>query len=114
LILIGGGNCYNTFVSEFNEDFDGIRVTETNQSDNGWIFLVELGHGEGLIEYLVDVDRDFWTRLTNRTVEPADLVTHSFKFLLDREPKEVILKKFNLADISGYFPTYEIEIKKYL
>lgn len=101
-------------MAEFNEDFDGIRVTETNQNDNGWTFLVELGHGEGLIEYLVDVDRDFWTRLTNRMVEPTELVIFSFKFLLDREPKEIILKKFNLSDISGHFPTYEAEIKKYL
>lgn len=101
-------------MTEFNEDFDEIRITETNQSDISWTFLVELGHGDGLIEYWVDVDRDFWTRLTNRRAEPAELVNFSFKFLLDREPKEIILKKFNLADIAGYFPTYEDEIKKYL
>lgn len=101
-------------MAEFNEGFDGIRVTETNQSDNGWTFLVELGHGEGLIECWVDVDREYWTRLTNRRVEPEDLVLETFKFLLDKEHKELILKKFNLSDVAGNFPMYEAEIKKSL
>lgn len=99
-------------MAEFDEDFDEIRVTETNQSDNSWTFLVELGHGEGLVEYSVDVDRDYWTRLTNRRVEPAELVVATFKFLLDKESKELILKKFNLADISGHFPNYENEMRR--
>lgn len=101
-------------MAELNEDFEEIRVTETNQRDDSWTFLVELGHGEGLIEYWVDVDRDYWTRLTNRRIEPAELVTLTFKFLLDKEPKELILKKFNIADVSGFFPMYERAIKKYL
>lgn len=105
---------YNITMAELNEDFDGIRVTEQNQREEGWTFLVELGHGEGLVEYWVDVDRDYWTRLTNRRVEPAELVEVTFKFLLDKESRELILKKFNLADISGHFPNYENEIKRAL
>ncbi len=76
--------------------------------------MVELGHGEGLIEYWIDVDRDYWTRLTNRRVEPSELVTATFKFLLDKELKEVILKKFNLSDVAGRYPGYETEMKRAL
>jgi len=101
-------------VSEYNEEFDGIRVTETNQSDNGWNFLVELGHGDGLVEYFVEVDRDYWTRLTGRRIEPAELVKTTFEFLLSHESKELILKKFNLSDVNGYFHNYEEEIKRLL
>lgn len=101
-------------MAEFNDDFDEMRITETNQSDNGWTFMVELGHGEGLIEFWIDVDRDYWTRLTNRRVEPAELVEATFKFLLSKEAKELIIKRFNLADVSGYFPNYENEMKKTL
>lgn len=101
-------------MAEFNEEFDGIRVSETNQSENSWTFLVELGHGDGLIEYWVDVDKDYWTWLTNRRVEPSGLVELAFKFLLEKEPKESILRKFNLADIAGHFSTFESEMKKYL
>lgn len=100
-------------MSEFNEDLDNIRVTEANQRESGWTFLVELGHGEGLIEYWVDVDREYWTRLTNRRIEPAELVELTFKFLLEKESKELILKKFNISDVAGRFPMYELEIKKH-
>ena len=101
-------------MSEFDEDFDDIRVTEANQREEGWTFLVELGHGEGLIEYFIDVDKDYWTRLTSRRVEPADLVRETFRFLLDKQPKEVILKRFNIAEVAGQFPVFEHEIKRTL
>ncbi len=101
-------------MAEFSDEFDEMRVTETNQTENSWTFMVELGHGEGLLEYWVDVDREYWTRLTNRRVEPADLVTATFKFLLDKEPKELILKKFNLADVAGHYPNYEHEMRRAL
>jgi hypothetical protein len=38
-------------------------------------------------------------------------VEESFRFLLEREPKESILRRFNLTVISRYFPEYEREIK---
>lgn len=101
-------------MAEFNEDYDGINITEINQSEDSWTFMVELGHGEGLIEYYVDVDKAYWTRLTNRRVEPAELVAATFKFLLDKESKELILKKFNLADVQGHFPQYENEMRRAL
>lgn len=101
-------------MAEFNEDFDGIKITETSQREDGWTFLVELGYGEGLIDYWVDLDREYWTKLTSRRIEPAELVETTFKFLLEREQKEAILKKFNIADIGGYFPHFEDEIRRLL
>ena len=98
--------------AEFNEEFDNIRATETNQTDYSWTFLVELGHGEGLIEYWVDVDKEYWTRITNRRVEPEQLVLETFKFLLDKESKELILRKFNISDVAGHFPMFESYIKR--
>ena len=38
----------------------------------------------------------------------------SFEFLLEREPKESILRQFDLPLIGRYFPEYEREIKKRL
>ena len=101
-------------MAEFNEEIDEMRVTEEGQRENGWTFLVELGHGDGLSEYVIDVDREYWTRLTNRRIEPDELVTITFKFLLDKKSKELILKKFNLADVADSFPAYENEIKRRL
>lgn len=44
----------------------------------------------------------------NRVIEA------SFRFLLDRETKESILREFEISVISRYFPEYLSEIKTYL
>lgn len=66
------------------------------------------------------------TSLTNHTVTaveaaaeehgvaPKALVDASFRFLLDREPKEAILSRFDLGIISQYFPEYSSTIAGYL
>jgi len=37
---------------------------------------------------------------------PEDLLEASFAFLLEREPKEAILRRFELPVIERYFPEY--------
>lgn len=44
----------------------------------------------------------------------AVLVEASFRFLLDREPKEAILAAFDLPVIARYFPEYPGTIGSYL
>lgn len=51
---------------------------------------------------------DRWGR--GRT--PEELVRDSFRFLLDREPKESILREFKLSVITRYFPDYEAAITR--
>jgi hypothetical protein len=46
--------------------------------------------------------------------DPERLVQASFEFLLEREPKEAILRQFELADIGRYFPEYERVIPRRL
>ena len=38
----------------------------------------------------------------------------AFEFLLEREPKEFILSRFDLPVIGRYFPEFEREIKRRL
>ena len=38
----------------------------------------------------------------------------AFRFLLDREPKESILSRFDVTVISRYFPEFEQELPRYL
>ena len=45
---------------------------------------------------------------------PEKLVEAAFRFLLDREPKESILARFDLMVIARYFPEFEREIGRYL
>jgi hypothetical protein len=55
-----------------------------------------------------------YARLAGEKIEPEELVRRSFEFLLEREPKESILSRFDLSVINRYFPEYEREIKRSL
>ncbi len=45
---------------------------------------------------------------------PESLIDASFRFLLDREPKESILGQFELSTIGRYFADYPEKIVDYL
>ena len=62
----------------------------------------------------VTLDPKDYARLAGATAEPEELIRKSFQFLLEREPKESILSRFDLSVISRYFPEYDREIKKRL
>ena len=62
----------------------------------------------------VTLDPKYQAKLGAEKVEPEELIRKSFEFLLEREPKESILTRFDLTVISRYFPEYEREIKKRL
>jgi hypothetical protein len=62
----------------------------------------------------VTLDPKDLARFAGAPVEPEVLIRKSFEFLLEREPKESILSRFDLSVISRYFPEYEREIKKRL
>lgn len=45
---------------------------------------------------------------------PERVIEESFRFLLEREPKEAILARFELPVIGRYFPEYPAEIRRRL
>ncbi len=62
-------------------------------------------------EHLVIAPAEYCESLTGGTIPVADLLRLSFEFLLDREPKESILRRFELPVIGRYFPEYEQAMK---
>jgi len=64
-------------------------------------------------EYDVGLDDEYWQDLTGGKITKEELIKKSFKFLLEREPKESILSRFNLRIINQYFPEFEEEIRTY-
>ncbi len=46
-------------------------------------------------------------------LEPARVIEAAFRFLLDREPKESILARFEIGVIAKYFPEFERELPRY-
>ena len=77
-------------------------------------FAVIVREGSGESHHHVSMSRETWHRLSAGAHDPKDCITASFRFLLDREPKESILNRFDVTVISRYFPEFERELPKYL
>jgi hypothetical protein len=78
---------------------------------DGWECDVEIRNGETSTRHMVRVTAAELALLAPAASEPDDLVRRSFTFLLEREPKESILRRFSLSDIGRYFPEYEATIR---
>jgi hypothetical protein len=78
-----------------------IRITPKDDRT----FLVTIDEGTSSTSHIVTV----WPSDIERYApgaEPEELLTASFEFLLEREPKESILRTFELPVIERYFPEY--------
>jgi hypothetical protein len=64
--------------------------------------------------HTVTLRRADYERISGKKVEPAELVKMAFQFLLENEPKESILSRFDLPVIGRYFPNFEAEMKRRL
>lgn len=78
----------------------------------GDTFRVKVGDGGGSTTHVVRVEPAYSRQLVGSAVPREDLVRRSFEFLLEREPKEAILRSFDLSVIARYFPEYEAEIAR--
>jgi len=75
---------------------------------------VVVAEGASRTTHDVGVSEAYWAKLTDRQVSVEHLVRRSFEFLLEREPKESILRTFDLPVIGRYFPEYERDIRQRL
>ena len=74
------------------------------------LFRVKVEEGSSLTTHDVAVPRGFLEKVAwSKT--PEELIRSSFKFLLEREPKESILESFELPAISQYFPEYDQAVR---
>ena len=91
-----------------------VRIN-VNQSEigEGWTFGVTVTNGNSTT-HNVTLTSEYYEHLALPDTKPSKLVEGSFKFLLKREPKEMILKTFDLKIISHYFPEYERRIAEYV
>lgn len=89
---------------------------EVKTSDLGetYEFQVTVQDRRSSTQHRVSLKKEDYRRLVGEGTSPEKLVIASFHFLLEREPKESILRSFDLMVISRYFPEYEREIRKRL
>jgi hypothetical protein len=77
-------------------------------------FRVRVIEAGGESTHQVTLDAKDHAKLSGESATPEELIRKSFEFLLEREPKESILGRFDLPAIGRYFPEYEREIKRRL
>ena len=77
-------------------------------------YRVRVVEGRSETSHLVTLQSGDHQRLTGGNVQPEELLKRSFEFLLEREPKESILARFDLPVIARYFPEYEREMQRRL
>jgi hypothetical protein len=77
-------------------------------------YRVRVIEGCGETSHVVTLRAGDHQRLAGGKARPEELLKRSFEFLLEREPKESILARFDLPVIARYFPEYEREIQRRL
>lgn len=77
-------------------------------------FEVVVREGEGETRHRVTMSEASGRQLTAGRHTPERCIEAAFRFLLDREPKESILARFDISTISHYFPEFEKELPRYL
>jgi hypothetical protein len=87
---------------------------ECEPDANGWRCTVVVGDDPGATTHRVGVTAADLERLAPPGVAVERLVDASFGFLLEREPRESILREFDLLLIGRYFPEYEGELRRHL
>ena len=89
-------------------------TVDCSATDGGWACTVLVGDDPGTTEHAVAFDRDALAGLAPVGTTPEDLVVASFRFLLEREPRESIMRSFELPVITRFFGNYETEIARRL
>ena len=87
-----------------------IRVEKVREGE----YRVTVEEPDGRSSHEVTLSPDYHRKLSGGAVAPEELLRRSFEFLLEHEPKESILARFDLPVIARYFPEYEREIRKRL
>ena len=78
---------------------------------DGWRCVVRLGSESNGVEHEVTLDRATLDDLAPGAT-PEALVDASFRFLLEREPPEAILRRFELPIVGRYFADFPDEIRR--
>lgn len=86
-----------------------VEIMEVKERGNGWDVAVSVRDVDAIM-YSVRVERAYWQQLTDEKEDVSSLVKRSFQFLLEHEPKESILRTFDLPKIQHYFSSFEATI----
>jgi hypothetical protein len=88
----------------------GVEVRQAGQGR----FDVAVHERGSETRHAVTMDAATFARLAGDTGITAEaFISAVFAFLLEREPRESILARFDVTAVSRYFPEFETEIRHY-
>jgi hypothetical protein len=90
-----------------------VIVSMVNDGGDDYLFDVRVREGNDSTTHRVTVSDEEYNSLAEDHISPGELVKKSFEFLLEREPRESILKEFGIMDIAKYFPEYLEEVHNF-
>ncbi|MDP9244577.1 MAG: hypothetical protein M3O77_05805 [Chloroflexota bacterium] len=73
---------------------------------DGWRCDVRVGDDEAATDHAVMLDHKALRDLAPVGASPEELVLESFRFLLEREPRDAIMRRFELLVISRFYADY--------
>lgn len=88
-----------------------MTAIEVEATEDG-VYRVTIGEVGSSSTHEVTVPEEVAARYPEVVTE--ELIEASVRFLLDREPKESIMSRFDLGVIPRYFPEYESRLGDYL
>ncbi|MGC1954210.1 MAG: hypothetical protein WA970_16880 [Gammaproteobacteria bacterium] len=89
-------------------------VVRQTVTDDPMGFSITVREGNGQTQHEVTMGRATYQKLTNGNVSPTACIEAAFNFLLEREPKESILSRFDITTIATYFPSFERDFPRYM
>lgn len=89
-----------------------IEVAQTGEVEGGFQFVVTVAEAGDTSTHHVTLVRSDYERWGANAADPPAFIRRCFEFLLEREPKESILSRFDVSDIRSYFPEFDREIQR--
>jgi hypothetical protein len=87
-----------------------VTVTMTEETQEALTFDVVVSEAGSSSRHVVTLARADSDVQGDRFSTPEEFVSRCFEFLLEREPKESILARFDVRDIGRYFPEFERDV----
>jgi hypothetical protein len=89
-----------------------IDVQTTRDDTDGFQFTVTVEESGNASVHQVTLSRTDFERWGSSFSSPEEFIKRCFEFLLEREPKESILSRFDVSEIGSYFPEFEGQIRR--
>ncbi len=87
-------------------------ISPVREDEHVYVYQVKVYEGGEDSKYGVSVQKSDFQRLRKDGETPDQFIARVFEFLLEREPMQTILSRFDVSVIPEYFPEFEEEITK--